>query len=746
MSTKLQSVKAPHRGRALGLAAILALGLSRASMASTAYGSINNFDCVNDTGVETHGFEIELDYGRTTDITYTYDYNHYGKPTITEDLTDPAHPKVFVRYAGTRDALGHWSAYTAIPSGPIAPTQGHQFTNPAINFGGEHFGVGFNGNPVAVKYNWLIDDGSGKLIHGPAVYISTPSFAYNPPVGGAPAQVVAVVVPPPPPAPPPLQFGAAQWVKEIKTTSHNPKKVHLNDLVGDDPGKPQPWANGEKPEVEMEWRVLQTEFAAANGGKNGALAGAPEDLPGGNEMVTRRYEFYKYIGPLDAETGEAVGDTVGPDGIHGIGTITYADHFDINTGEWVTVTVDMSKVKVVGDFFGAQMAGFDVAPNLGLIDNVQDGSVNTVYPRRTVVIGGPRAFTASVKTGSLPAGMLLDSVTGILSGTPMSSGTFNFTVEAKDTGGTTVSHAYTMKVAGGVIPPTTYLITTTAAPIAGGTTTGGGTYNKGAAVTVNATANNGYYFVNWKAAGIAVSTAPTYKFTATTNVDLVANFSAYIAITTAQSPQAGGTTTGGGATFKPGTSVTIKATANPGYFFMNWRDGATVVSTNATFTFSATVNRTLTANFGTFYTITTAGWPAIGGSTSGGGTAFKTGTTVALKATPASNYYFANWTEGANSVSTSPTYAFPAAANRDLVANFLPYLSVVVVASPSGFGTVSGGGTKFKYGDKVTVTATPKTGYKFLGWLDGSTIVSATNAYTFTASSYRYLVANFAKK
>ena len=105
---------------------------------SQAYGDLNNFDCVNDTGSECHGFEIELDDIHCTDITYTYDYNHYGVPKISQDLTDPLHPKTFVRYAANY-VNGVWSAYTAIPSGPISPTMGHQFTNPSINFGGEHF-------------------------------------------------------------------------------------------------------------------------------------------------------------------------------------------------------------------------------------------------------------------------------------------------------------------------------------------------------------------------------------------------------------------------------------------------------------------------------------------------------------------------------------------------------------------------------------------------------------------------------
>jgi hypothetical protein len=243
----------PVRSLAILLTSVFLATTSPTARASTAYGSLNNFDCVNDTGVEAHGFDIELDDVHSTAITYTYDYNHYGTPKITEDNSDPLHPKVFVRYASGKKTDGTWAAYTAIPAGPIPPTQGHQFTDPSVNFGGEHFGVGFSANPSAVKYNWLIDDGSGNLIHGPPVNVSTPTFTYNPPVGGAPANVMPAIVPPPPPAPPPLQFGTASWVKDIKTTTHNANKVRLQDLVPDDKDKPQPWANGEPAEVETEW-------------------------------------------------------------------------------------------------------------------------------------------------------------------------------------------------------------------------------------------------------------------------------------------------------------------------------------------------------------------------------------------------------------------------------------------------------------------------------------------------------------
>lgn len=134
-----------RRPLAAVLAALFLLAMSPgAARASQAYGTVNNFDTVNDTGVQCHGFEIELDDLRSSDITYTYDYNHYGTPQITEQVSQDGrlvwHTNVYVRYQAVWTNTD-WSAYTAIPSGPIAPTAGHAFTNPGTNFGGEHLRV-----------------------------------------------------------------------------------------------------------------------------------------------------------------------------------------------------------------------------------------------------------------------------------------------------------------------------------------------------------------------------------------------------------------------------------------------------------------------------------------------------------------------------------------------------------------------------------------------------------------------------
>ena len=67
-------------------------------------------------------------------------------------------------------------------------------------------------------------------------------------------------------------------------------------------------------------------------------------------------------------------------------------------------------------------------------------------------------------------------------------------------------------------------------------------------------------------------------------------------ITASASPTAGGTVTGAG-TYNEGATVTLKATANSGYTFSKWTKNGTQVSTNATYSFTATANASYVAVF-----------------------------------------------------------------------------------------------------------------------------------------------------
>ncbi len=67
-------------------------------------------------------------------------------------------------------------------------------------------------------------------------------------------------------------------------------------------------------------------------------------------------------------------------------------------------------------------------------------------------------------------------------------------------------------------------------------------------------------------------------------------------ITAGAMPSAGGSVSGGGV-YTTGTPVTMAATPNPGYTFLQWTQDSATASTSASYAFTAGANRTLVASF-----------------------------------------------------------------------------------------------------------------------------------------------------
>ena len=288
-----------------------------------------------------------------------------------------------------------------------------------------------------------------------------------------------------------------------------------------------------------------------------------------------------------------------------------------------------------------------------------------------------------------------------------------------------------------------YTITVSANPTNGGTVTGGGVYQQGQQCTVSATPATGYTFLRWTENGTQVSTNANYTFTVTGNRNLVAQFQQQnYTISVSANPSNGGSVAGGGA-YHYGDNCTVIATPANGYTFLRWTENGNQVSTNATYTFTVTGNRTLVAQFQQqSYTITATANPTNGGTVTGGGT-FNYGQSCTLTATPATGYTFVRWTKNGMQVSTNATYTFTVTESAAYVAQFsVQSFTVNVSANPTDGGTLTGGGT-FNYGQNCTVTATANTGYNFVNWTEGGNVVSTNTHYTFPVTSNRTLVANF---
>ena len=153
--------------------------------------------------------------------------------------------------------------------------------------------------------------------------------------------------------------------------------------------------------------------------------------------------------------------------------------------------------------------------------------------------------------------------------------------------------------------------------------------------------------------------------------------------------------------------------------FTNWTSGSTVVSTNATYSFTVTADKSLTANFVRRYTITATANPTAGGTVSGAGT-YNSGSTCTLTATPASGYTFTNWTSGSTVVSTNATYSFTVTANRTLKANFTATVNCGIDLADLPYTD------NF---DSYTTSTTAKTGVQPTCWTLAHQDVSMTDEY-----------------
>ena len=175
-----------------------------------------------------------------------------------------------------------------------------------------------------------------------------------------------------------------------------------------------------------------------------------------------------------------------------------------------------------------------------------------------------------------------------------------------------------------LIPPT-YELTMAVAPVDSGTATdetNAGPYEEGALVSIQAAANEGYRFINWTApAGVfgnatqaeTTFTMPAQNVTVTASFELIPTYE----LTMAVSPVGSGTATDETNTspYPEGTGVSIKATANQGYHFVNWTAPAGVFDNaneaETIFTMPAQ-NVTVTANFAVEPMVAAGGYHTVG--------------------------------------------------------------------------------------------------------------------------------------
>ncbi len=291
----------------------------------------------------------------------------------------------------------------------------------------------------------------------------------------------------------------------------------------------------------------------------------------------------------------------------------------------------------------------------------------------------------------------------------------------------------------------TFNISTSSQPPEGGQTNGGGVYNIGENVTVSAVANQYWQFESWTENGNVVSDEPSYSFIAINDRDLVANFRhlTYSVNTTADPPE-GGNTSGDGV-YNAGSQVTVTASPNAGWKFLSWKENNRIVSTSPAYRFTIENNRNLTAKFKEeTYAVNATPVPQNGGTITGTGN-YNYGDEVTLSAIPNSGWYFVNWQENGDIVSTERTISFNVDSDRNFLANFSDQvLSVECSAQPSDGGTVSGCGF-FHLNQTAVLIAVPNPGWSFNNWTLNNTVISDNDTLMFDVQSNVTVIANFEK-
>ena len=143
-------------------------------------------------------------------------------------------------------------------------------------------------------------------------------------------------------------------------------------------------------------------------------------------------------------------------------------------------------------------------------------------------------------------------------------------------------------------------------------------------------------------------------------------------------------------------------------------------------------------------TITANALPIYGGTLSGYGT-FNQGETVTLRAVPSNGWYYSRfdgWYEGNTRVNTNSTWSFTATTDRVLQARFTLIPPVTITATAGTGGTVTGDGI-FNQGERVSLVATPNSGFNFIGWYENNTRVNTNARWNFNATANRTVQARF---
>ncbi|SJM92430.1 conserved exported hypothetical protein [Crenothrix polyspora] len=380
---------------------------------SQVFGSLANFDVVNDTDKTAHGFEIDIHDIHSSDITSIFgaanrwpNMERYGAPTVTE-YSDASGFGVKITYKASYS--GSWSVGTPSGTLPVSPSDscwplGAPTYGPLYPC--DHFGVSTSVSTPNVKYSWLVESTPNSSILTP-VLATVPNPVWNvtpvPPVNNVPQppKVNVVIVAPKPNL---YEFGEPRWVKVTATGTL--KDVAVEDLVAEN-------AIIKNTQTQIEWQLIQVDAGNPGSGQID-LTGVALD-PGATGVVYR-FEFYKYTGARDPETNEAkplTSDTPAlPDPVD-LGEFLVAQNAGINFDGKVPAAPPLPNAPAIN----ASIAGAVVGSPYNQVIDATPGNPNDVL---------------EMTVTGLPAGLSFNPLSKTISGIPSVVGTFPLVIDVKD--------------------------------------------------------------------------------------------------------------------------------------------------------------------------------------------------------------------------------------------------------------------------------------------------------------------------
>lgn len=239
-------------------------------------------------------------------------------------------------------------------------------------------------------------------------------------------------------------------------------------------------------------------------------------------------------------------------------------------------------------------------------------------------------------------------------------------------------------------------------------------YDSATSVTLTAAPATGYHFVNWL--GDVIGTTNPATLTMNANKIVTANFAINTYTLTVNAINGTVTKIPNQPTYNYGTPVKLKSVPNTGYHFVNWSGDATGTTDSVEVTMNA--NKTVTANFAiNTYTISASAGP--NGSISPlGAVTVNHGASRTFTMTPNTGYHTDSVFVNGNYIGAVGAYTFTnVTSNQTIHSKFkINTYTITIQPNPNGVVTRVPNQLQYNHGVAVQLTATPNSGYEFVGW------------------------------